>query len=833
MRTSDNRTVTGLVKEKEMAQEEFDEAVRDGQLAGLVNYVTDDVFTISVGAIPSYATVDIHLEYVMCLANDDNTDEVRFQLSKGIGERYGTPPPELTSARRPAAHTRIRITCAIQTSGRLQEIISPSHKDEISEKRHSTDQNRESRRRSTVKHRSTSFLERDFVLIIRAQGLDSPRCFAELQADAIGKHPTLALQLSLVPKLSLPRIASQEYLFVVDRSGSMNGDRIATAKQTLNLLLRMLPSRGTMFNIFIFDDQVSGLWRKSLEYNETSLKSAAAFIDSIQVKGGTEIGGALRIVLRSRISNIPTAIFVLTDGEAYGDEATVIVEDAVKQSSASAPLRVFTLGIGNGVSTATCDGIARAGNGISLCAIDTESIIGKCARLFRAGRTPFVRNVTIDWGISGDQLGTQAVTFSSQTLSSRTVATTPPPVVQQAPTHIHDIHAGTRMNVYSIVTLKANRVPNRIVLRGKLENGDDPFELVIPVYQVNLAGIGQGLPLIHTLAAWRLIQEHEEKRAPLPTTIMPDNEDEVRKAVIVRLGKEYQLVSQYTSFVATDSRQDDPPRSRHRGPRRGSLSPLGQTQRPSRQAPDDQRQNQLTTPGFLQSTLSALSGLFRLGGATVHRDESQALPGSWPDSPPHSPALSEDGEEDEENRNDDAGDSDGSTETHDTFTTMSSLESYAWSDWSPPPSPPPELSEEEERRRSQPSPRIQPLSLAPEAVRRSRERDAPPVHPQEPVAPLNVVQLVRLQSFDGSFQLDDSLRGIVGASAVDEANNVDVDAKVWATALSIAFMQKQMAMGHQKELLDDLLVKALEYLVATAGDGVVEDLLQRAGEALA
>jgi len=159
------------------------------------------------------------------------------------------------------------------------------------------------------------------------------------------------------------------------------------------------------------------------------------------------------------------------------------------------------------------------------------------------------------------------------------------------------------------------------------------------------------------------------------------------------------------------------------------------------------------------------------------------------------------------------------------------LESCEWCDWSVPSSPELRpLSEEEEQRQDQPSPRIQPLDFTygEGGQRRSRRQDGLPIPPPSArPAPPEVVQLVRLQSFDGSFQLDDSLRRIVGESAIDEVNNLNVDAKVWATALSIAFMRKQM--GLQKDLLDDLLAKALEYLRSTA-EVDVEELIRRAGE---
>jgi von Willebrand factor type A domain len=212
----------------------------------------------------------------MSLANDDNTDEVRFQLPMGVGQRYGTPPPELESAHGHSSHTRIRLTAQIQTSGKIQHITSPSHQADISEVAYLTHHGRPSRRRSTIKFKSRTFLDRDFVLIIEAEGLDTPRCFAELDDPNGRGSATIAMQLTLIPKFDLPPIKAQEYLFVIDRSGSMNGERISTAKRTLATLIRMLPSQGTMFNIFSFGSLVDGLWPRSWRYNQSSLDTAVS-----------------------------------------------------------------------------------------------------------------------------------------------------------------------------------------------------------------------------------------------------------------------------------------------------------------------------------------------------------------------------------------------------------------------------------------------------------------------------------------------------------------------------------------------------------------------------
>ncbi|KAG6814457.1 hypothetical protein H0H92_007461 [Tricholoma furcatifolium] len=802
METSDGRIVKGIVKDKEVAVQDYEGAIHAGQLAGLVIHVTDDIFTISVGSIPALATVEVRVEYVMNLANDDNADEIRLQLSRGIGERYGTPPEELTSASRPTERTKIKITCDIQTNGRINAISSPSHANDIQETRYATSSGRESRRRSTIKYRSRTFLDRDFVLIINAKGLDSPRCFAEIRTDSHGT--SLALQATLVPKLYLPAIPAQEYLFVVDRSGSMGGKRIEVAKETLSLLLRMLPAEGTTFNVYIFDNTVESLSALSLPYNEQSLSNARVYVDRISARGGTELGSAMRDVLSARNATIPTAIFLLTDGEVHAsDEPIRLVQDAVSKARPSAALRVFVLGIGSGISTATCEGIARAGNGVDLYATEAESILGKCATLFRAGRTPILKDVVMDWGISNDHFGTQGVTFSNQTLSPRTIGNTPPLSIQQAPAEINNVHSGSQTIVFAIIQLQRPFVPKAVILRGKLDNGGDAFELPIPVTQIYLDGAEKGLPLIHTHAAWRLIQEHEAGRAKLPLSIMPATDNEMQKEAIIHLGRKYQIVSRHTAFVAIDSGQDD---RRSRGRR---LPPRHSSPEPALQP----------SPAYinpLQRAFNLVSSILDWGKNAAPSAAGTMLPGSWPVSPPPSEAGTEDQDAETHSLE--------SIESHDTFSTMSSLNSCDCSDESRPSSPEflPLTAEEEETQR-QPSPRITPRSLP-------LVGGSLPQQSVQPIVSKNVIQLVLLQAVDGSFS-PDSLRSVEGiGNAVDEVPSID--RKVWATALLIVFMRKQMGTENSRQLVNDLLAKPIEFLEATQGLDV-DDLLKRAEEVLA
>ncbi|KAJ7630477.1 hypothetical protein FB45DRAFT_1027697 [Roridomyces roridus] len=755
MTTCDGRVLKASCKEKTKAREEHEQALALGQETSLLEWVADDVFTISVGSIPAGETVSTKLVFTMTLANDDNVDEIRLQLPSYVGERYGPPLPGLEEAIAPSSSTRIRITTEIQTSGRIQSITSPSHPDEIVETRYKTHLGRPSRRRSTVRFVSSTFLDRDFVLVVQAEGLDEPRCFAELNRTP-NRSDTLALQFTIVPNFKLPPVAGQEYIFLIDRSGSMVGPRIDTAKSTLKLLLRMLPSHGSTFNIFSFSRSHSSLWLRAAPYNQQTLDEASSHVDSMQADFGTEIRAALNAVFASRTGGIATAVFVLTDGEVNDYDQTVSdIQTAVRAGTKDHPLRVFCLGIGDGISTAMCEGIARAGNGVCLFAVHTESMLGKCARLFSAGRSPFVENVTIDWGIPDENLTVRSPTVNFSNPSPYSIRLQPTPAIQQSPSSIPQIHTGTRLNVYAILALRKTTVPKEVVLRGQLNGGRNSFELTVPIRGIQLADSEPGLPLVHTLAAWRLIQDHQERVAPPALPIGIATEEEIRKAAIVRLGERGKRLKR---------------RRRVRSP---SPRPISDTE------------SVTPKPRGLREMLKSI-----FNPEPAEKNEAaDDFPGAWPDSASSSPAS----DHDDPGRN-------GGYESDATFSTMSSLDgSSEWSDWS---DTPPPVSEEDAQMQRSPSPKLESVRLAPPQIRAERAQQVtvvpiqPP--PPPPVKP-EIIQLASLQLSDGSF--DDSIRAVVGGQILDEAGVLHVDAVVWATAVSYRVPEQSSCNARTKRIV--------------------------------
>ncbi|KAL1747314.1 hypothetical protein HDZ31DRAFT_80550 [Schizophyllum fasciatum] len=794
-RASDGRRIQAVAREREQARVEFERAVAVGQDAGLLEYVTDDIFTISVGSIPAHDQVAVQIVYVASLLNEESASDIRLHLPMHIGERYGKLPAGMAASAYPAVNVRVRISVDILCRGKLVNVRSSSHPDDLRLRPYETDRGRASRRRVTAKYCSREFLDRDFILIVLAEGLGESRCFAEL-----GRHPTdrrlrtLALQLVLVPKVPPPPVSRREFVFLVDRSGSMGEDGgapIETAKKTLQVLLLMLPAQGTYFNIFSFGGHSDSLWLRSRPYDEGTLDEAMYHVRSMQANyGGTQIREALENVFASRQESHPTSVFVLTDGAAYDKDASVhTVQVAVNTAPPHAPLNVYCLGIGKSVSTDMCEGIARAGDGIFLYAQRVESIMSKCARLLRAGRAPRVEEVTMDWGVPNEYLAPDAVDFERP--ATATLAPRPWPTLQQSPAVIRTVHAGTRMHVFAILTLRRSYTPREVVLKMTLHETAEPVEIAVPVKEVQMKEYAW-LPMVHTLAAWRLIQDLQEGAANGGRPGMTNTKED-----IIRLGETYQLASRHTSFVAVRGSESvsvdgdfEDSASETTSPGHESSSPDSQSLRAGRHA--------VPASLGLRSFLGSIFPWFRGQHNSAQTqpawdvDPTQVAPGAYP------PSV------DEAAEGIPTGDGDGASESSTrTFSTISSLESHSsWSSWSERTTRRPALSSEDRNLARAPSPQLRTRP----SVR------APPPRPRTP-PPVDhtVLQLVKQQAFDGSFTPDTVFCDTVGAAAVDAPEGVGLDRMVWATALAVAWLEKQME--DQGELREDLLDKPMEVLM--------------------
>jgi len=206
-----------------------------------------------------------------------------------------------------------------------------------------------------------------------------PRAWLESSESGHG-----AVLLAFEPPLPDATVDS-EVIFVVDRSGSMDGSSIVEARNALQLCLRSLRP-GTQLNIVGFGSRFESLFEATRPYDDQSLREASRHVKRMDADlGGTEILAPLRSVLeQAPQGDRPRVVFLLTDGQVTNTDDVIAL---VRRHSDTT--RVFTFGIGAGASDQLVKGVARAGRGAAESIAPGERIEGKVLRqLKRAPRPP-------------------------------------------------------------------------------------------------------------------------------------------------------------------------------------------------------------------------------------------------------------------------------------------------------------------------------------------------------------------------------------------------------------------------------------------------------------
>lgn len=394
-----DRTIVGEVKEKEKARAVFKDAVAKGQTAGLFEQLPDasDVFTTTVGNIPPGAKVIVEITYLGELKHDMEVDGIRFTIPNIICPRYGSYPTALHS--NPTAQeaigngVSITVDADMADGSFIQKIQSPTHPISMTMGTTSLAPNEDPSmtRASASLTLGTAELDKDFIVQIIAKNTGVPKAVLETH-PSISNHK--ALMATLVPKFALPP-EKPELVFVCDRSGSMDGSNMRLVKQALKVFLKSLPV-GVKFNICSFGSSYSFLWPKSVTYSQTALDEAIRHAETFNANfGGTEMLQPIKATIKQRYNDMPLDVMLLTDGEIWNqNELFSYLNKSVHDSKA--PIRFFTLGIGNGASHALIEGVAKAGNGFSQTVADGEKMDTKVVRMLKGALSPHINDYTLE-----------------------------------------------------------------------------------------------------------------------------------------------------------------------------------------------------------------------------------------------------------------------------------------------------------------------------------------------------------------------------------------------------------------------------------------------------
>ncbi|MEQ9639545.1 MAG: marine proteobacterial sortase target protein [Alphaproteobacteria bacterium] len=511
-----DRFIEGRIEERQKARQQYEQAMREGKRASLLEQERPNLFTNSVANIGPDETVVVEIHYQERLVPDDGRFAVRFPMvvapryipgstdihtvgATGTGlvlntdrvpdaDRITPPVPRPENAPENQVTVRVVLAPGMPAHG----VESPYHPVAI-------DAADPDRLAITLVEGET-IANRDFVLRWRVGDQTAPVATTLTESTEQGRFALVLVTppVAPVPETALPR----EVVFVIDTSGSMSGGSMDQAKAALQVAMTDL-GPDDRFNLISFNNEPTALFADARPVNQRTLDLAARFIAGLDAEGGTEMAKALLLALpRGQATDRLRQVVFITDG-AVGNE-TELFELVETRRQAS---RVFTVGIGSAPNSHFMRGAASAGRGTFTHIGELAEVEAEMRRLLHKLKHPVLTDL--------------AVTVDGEAPA------------EAFPWPLPDLYAGEPVAL-------ALRLPDgvsRIEVSGR--HGDTPWRQEIALAD---AEAGQGLARL-----WA-----RERIAALEAARLTGMPGESVDQAVLKTALDYGLVSRLTSLVAID-----------------------------------------------------------------------------------------------------------------------------------------------------------------------------------------------------------------------------------------------------------------------------------------
>ncbi|XP_030842786.1 protein mono-ADP-ribosyltransferase PARP4 [Strongylocentrotus purpuratus] len=329
-----DKHVVGTVKTKEIAQKEYQEAVREGHGAYLMQEEASNVFSVSIGNLPPRARVVIKITYVTELAEEEG-GKMAFYLLGSVApwlqeEIRGTKLTEETQALTGVASNETERKESLQITmemlSNISLVESPTHVIKVKRKE----------MKATVTLGDRVQLGDGFQLLISIIHPNTPRFWTEFDPSC----ESYASMAVFYPTIQSELIADPEVVLLLDCSTSMKGEPKQDAKKICKMILQSLPEK-SRFNVITFGTDFTELFPTVEPVGQRQLLEALEFIEGARSVGGSsEAWRPLRSLSLLPMMNSARNVLLVSDGHLTNEKLTLEIASKYKHVN-----RIFTCAV--------------------------------------------------------------------------------------------------------------------------------------------------------------------------------------------------------------------------------------------------------------------------------------------------------------------------------------------------------------------------------------------------------------------------------------------------------------------------------------------------------
>jgi len=367
-----NEPVQAEILDKEKAREIYENIVRQMRDPALLEYVDRGAVQASVFPIEPGEERRIELEYSQALAADQGLIRYSYPLNT---EKFSTLPLE-----------EVSISIDVSSEQPVRAVYSPTHSIAI---------DRQDDHAFRVGYEAYNVTpDKDFDLYYSVSMDDigvNLLTYRDLyQTNEDGFFLLMAAPgFDIDPEQRLP----QDVFFVLDQSGSMEGDKFLQAQQAAEYVLEHLKPEDR-FNILSFSTGVRSFSYKLEPADQ--VEDAVDWLHTLAPMGSTDINLALLETVNQADPERPTLILFLTDG--LPTEGVVEAPQILKNIAQEAPenVRLFAFGVGFDVDTFLLDSLTNNHHGDTTYVSPGQPIDEIVSGFYAKVNTPVLTDLSFD-----------------------------------------------------------------------------------------------------------------------------------------------------------------------------------------------------------------------------------------------------------------------------------------------------------------------------------------------------------------------------------------------------------------------------------------------------
>jgi len=405
-----DRTIQGSIKQRQEAQQIYEQAKQQGRTAGLLEQERDNIFTQSLANIQPGEQIQVIIRYSDSLKFEGGNYEFVFPMV--VGPRYipGTTIEDVAGSGSAAAPmtrnqdtdlvpdasqlnapilppgTRsrhdINVTIEINAGVEIRHLASPSHQIQVARAGQTARVNLAG---------GDTIPNKDLILRYQVSG-DRTQSTVLTQTDDRGGH----FAVYLIPALQYrsDQLVAKDVVFLIDTSGSQAGAPLMQCQELMRRFIAGLHPADT-FSIIDFSDTTQQLSPVPLTNTPENRSRAIRYIDQLNAGGGTNMLRGVQAILNFPVTDPGRlrSIVLLTDGY-IGNEDQILTE---VQRHLKPGNRLHSFGAGSSVNRFLLNRVAELGRGISRIIRHDEPIDAVVEKFFQQINNPVLANLQLQW----------------------------------------------------------------------------------------------------------------------------------------------------------------------------------------------------------------------------------------------------------------------------------------------------------------------------------------------------------------------------------------------------------------------------------------------------